>query len=129
MRVAVVDVIRILDESLLGKVGADKLRALFEAQQRDLAPHQGKNTGTFANQKIADKQRQQEGERERLRAGLRDELLRQVQPIITKIASEAGFDMVIARPQSAFFVKPELDITQQVMSAVDALPLPPSETP
>ena len=67
-----------------------------------------------------DARTQQEAEREKLRATLREELLRVAQPIISKIATEAGFDMVIARPQSALFVKAELDITPQVMAALDA---------
>jgi Skp family chaperone for outer membrane proteins len=122
MKVALVDAVRLLDQSQLGLAGAKRLEELFHSQQRELAPliAQAQKTKRPAeNQKLEELARGQEQERERLRAELRDALLAKARTVIEKLAPAAGVDFVMAQPQVLLWVKPELDLTEQVLAALD----------
>ena len=102
MKIALVDAVRLLDQSQLGIAGAKRLEELFHAQQRELAPliaQAQKAKRPAENQKLEEKARAHEQEREKLRAELREELLAKARLVIDKIAPEAGVDFVLAQPQ------------------------------
>ena len=124
LNIAVVDLVRVLDDSALGKAGAKQVEALYQQQQRELAPllqqAKQKKPGDPLGRTIDEKQRGFEAEREKLRVELRNHLLSKTQPIVQKLASSSGFDFVLARPQGMIFARPELDLTQQVIAALDA---------
>ena len=122
MKIALVDAVRLLDQSQLGIAGAKRLEELFHAQQRELAPliaQAQKAKRPAENQKLEEKARAHEQEREKLRAELREELLAKARLVIDKIAPEAGVDFVLAQPQVLLWCNPELDRTDRVLAALD----------
>jgi Skp family chaperone for outer membrane proteins len=123
MKVAVVDVVKVLDESKEGLAGAKRLEALFQEQQRELAPlmQQARaKKDPKLHKQIEDTMREHEQAREKLRADLRDSLLQKVKPLVDKTAAARGVDFVLARPQAMLFAKAELDLTGDVIAALDA---------
>jgi Skp family chaperone for outer membrane proteins len=122
MRIAVFDVVRILDETKEGKAGALKLQEMFEAHQKELGAHAQPGAKdkarTFGGRAVEERARAQEQERERVRGELRDTLLRKVQAVAERLGHEQNVDMVIARPSMLFYVKPELDFTDRIMAAL-----------
>lgn len=124
LNVAIVDVVRVLDDTTLGKAGAKQVEALYQQQQRELAPllqqAKQKRPNDPALRSLEEKSRQFETDREKLRAQLRTDLLAKLQPVLQQIAASKGFDFVLARPQAMIFVRPELDLTSAVIAALDA---------
>lgn len=125
MKVAVVDVVRVLDDTQLGRAGAKEVEALYQKQQRELAPllqqAKAKRPGDGLFKTIEERQKGFEVEREKLRADLRNQLLARLQPVLQKLASDGGFDFIMARPQAMIFAKQELDLTAAAVTAMDAL--------
>ena len=126
MKIAIVDLVRVLDESKAGLEGAQKVKAFFEQQEREAAPliahmksRQGKPPDAQTKQ-AETRLRDMEGEREKLRASLREELLNKAKALMGKVAAENGIDFVLARPQAMLFARPELDLTQALIAALDA---------
>jgi len=122
MKIALVDAVRLLDQSQLGIAGAKRLEELFHAQQRELAPliaQAQKAKRPAESQKVEEKARAQEQEREKLRAELREQLLAKARAVIDTIAPAAGVDFVMAQPQVLLWAKPELDLTDRVLAALD----------
>src|SRR5271156_5569102 len=113
VKIAIVDLIRVLDQSQLGVSGAQKIEALYQNQQRELAPliASAKSSKKPSDAKqLETRAREHEAERERLRAELRQALLDKAQPIVSELSLSAGVDFVLARPQALLFAKPELDL-------------------
>jgi Skp family chaperone for outer membrane proteins len=122
MKVAVVDLVRVLDESKEGLTGAKRLEGLFEEQQRELAPliQQVKSKRDPKIEKqIETRAREQEQEREKMRVDLRNALLQRAEATVDKLAKQNGVDFVLGRPQAMLWVKPELDLTLEVLKALD----------
>lgn len=120
--IGIIDIVKVLDESNLGKIGAKELEAIYNQQQRDLAPLL---TAAKANPKRQDpdlnkKLQKAQEELEKRRAELRDELLLKAQPVIDKLAKERGFMMVIARPQAVMYVSEKCDLTQAAIAQLDS---------
>jgi Skp family chaperone for outer membrane proteins len=125
MKVAIIDIIRVLDQTKRGLSGAKKLEALFNEQQRELAPliQQVKSKRDPKIEKtIETKAKEHEQAREKMRVELREALLAQARKLMDEVAREQGVDFVLARPQAMMWAKPELDITGAVIKALDALP-------
>ncbi len=122
MKVGIVDVVKLLDQSAEGLAGAKKMEELFNTQQRELAPllaqAQKAKRGPDA-QRLEEKARQHETDRERLRAELRQALLTRAQSFIAAAGERAGCDFVLAQPQALLWAKPELDLTTDVLAALD----------
>lgn len=127
MKVAIVDMIRVLDQSKLGLAGAKQLEGLYHQQQRELAPliqtaqaaAKKRQPNDPSHKLLEQKAREHESEREKLRVELREALLARAQPIIQKLSAERDVDFVLAKPQALLFAKPELDLTGEVITALD----------
>lgn len=125
MKVGIIDIIRVLDQTKRGLAGAKQLEALYNDQQREAAPLL-QQLKTKRDPKI-EKQLEQlakdhEQARERMRVELREALLQQARKLMDEVAKKHGFDFVLARPQAMMWSKQELDITDLVVAALDALP-------
>ncbi len=122
MKVGIVDVVKLLDQSAEGLAGAKKMEELYNGQQRELAPliaqAQKAKRGPDA-QKLEEKAREQEQAREKLRAELRQQLLARAQTVIAKAADRTGCDFILAQPQALLWAKPELDLTAEVLASLD----------
>jgi Skp family chaperone for outer membrane proteins len=126
VKIAIIDVVKVLDETKQGVAGAKQLETLFNEQQRELAPllqqaRAKKPPDPKLHKQLEDQMKTHEAAREKMRVELREALLAKVRPMMEKVATEQGFDFVLARPQAMMFVRPELDITASVVAALDAL--------
>jgi len=117
MKVAIVDLVRVLDESKEGLAGAKRLEGLFEEQQRELAPliQQVK-----IEKQLETRAREHEQDREKMRVDLRNSLLARAQAAVGRMATEHSVDFVLGKPQAMLWAKPELDLTTAVLNALDA---------
>ncbi|MCC6808165.1 MAG: OmpH family outer membrane protein [Deltaproteobacteria bacterium] len=125
MKVAIIDIIRVLDQTKRGLAGAKQLEGLFNEQQRELAPliQQVKNKRDPKIEKqLETRAKEHEQAREKMRVELREALLQQARAVMDEVAKKQGVDFVLARPQAMMWAKPELDITDAVVVALDALP-------
>jgi Skp family chaperone for outer membrane proteins len=122
MKVAVVDLVRVLDESKEGLAGAKRLEGLFEEQQRELAPmiQQVKTKRDPKIEKqLETRAREHEQEREKMRVDLRNTLLQRAQATVDKIARERSVDFVLGKPQALLWAHPDLDLTLEVLKSLD----------
>ena len=123
MKVAIVDLVRVLDESKEGLAGAKRLEGLFEEQQRELAPliQQVKTKRDPKIEKqLETRAREHEQDREKMRVDLRNSLLARAQAAVGRMATEHSVDFVLGKPQAMLWAKPELDLTTAVLNALDA---------
>jgi len=122
----VIDMVRLLDESNLGKAGAKDLENFYHQQQRELAPlltalKSKTRRPEQEERKMQEQLREAEAKLEARRGELRDGLLKKAEPLIQQIAKEKGFAFVLARPQAMVYVKPEMDMTTAVMELLNKM--------
>lgn len=125
MKIGIIDIVRVLDQTKRGLAGAKKLEALFNDQQREAAPllqQVKQKRDPKIEKQLETMAKDHEQARERLRIELREALLQQARQIMEKVAQEQGLDFVLARPQAMMWAKQELDITAAVIAALDAAP-------
>jgi Skp family chaperone for outer membrane proteins len=125
MKVAIIDIIRVLDQTKKGLSGAKQLETLFNEQQREMAPliqQVKQKRDPKIEKQLEAMAKEHEQAREKLRVDLREALLQQARAVMAEVAQKQGVDFVLARPQAMMWAKPELDITDAVVAALDAQP-------
>ena len=142
--VAVVNVVRILDESKKGKVLAGTLRTAAEKWQKELQDlekqfNEAREKLQKLGQGISDAHFKQEREVRMLeievrhmqakaqldiesrRDQARSKVLQEISPIMENLAKELGIDVIITVPaREVAFVSEAADITDKLLAKVDA---------
>ena len=123
-QILVLDVARLLDASAVGKEAAQALAKRFEAakkqRQRLVAKAEGAQ-GPARNEAKAELgafEAKEARALEEARAHLRHALLSRAQPHVIRILKERGAQVVLRASELVVF-KRDLDITDQVIEAVD----------
>ena len=142
--VAVVNIVRILDESKRGKVLAGMLRSAAEKWQKELAElekqhGEAREKLEKMGQDIGEARFKQEREVRMLELDLRhlqakaqldiesrreqarSKVLQEISPIIDNLAKEKGLDLIFTVPaREIAFVAKATDITDELLAKVDA---------
>jgi len=151
-RVAVIDLQRIVQESVVGQRLQKEIQAFQEKQQQELRKKETElrqlnqklqeQAAVLApdalrdlQAKLRDKQREIDRFREDAIAELQEkiedaqaQLESQVRPIIAEVAREKGFDVVL-NPAAVVFASRAVDITDDVIKRFNAKATQPTKTP
>ena len=145
IRIAVIDLDRLVATSVVGRQLSDKLEAFQTQVQAEITTMADKARATqklindgansLSSEKLAELQQQLEDEsievrrftekKQREGAKMRDEGLQQIedklQPVLDKIQTDGNYDLILNRtPGVVIMASDRIDITTQVVEAFDA---------
>ncbi|HUX07870.1 MAG TPA: OmpH family outer membrane protein [Acidobacteriota bacterium] len=145
IKVAIVDLNRLLVESALGKASQTRLQNYFEAKQNELAQEYQalqREQGSLENQRsvlsmdaytakrndleqrmLRFRQKSEEAEAtfKQMQTDETQKFLNQMAPIIRAIGEEGSYTLILRRTAPAvLYYNPTVDITDQVLSRLDA---------
>ena len=145
LKVAIVDLNRLLVESAIGKASQQKLTTYFEGKQVELqqeyqalqregaslenqrsvlsADAYTQKRNTLEQKTLAFRQKSEQAEREfkDMQQQETESFLRQMAPIVDEIGKEQGYTLILRRTAPAvLFFDPAIDITSEVLTRLDA---------